>query len=320
LAGIFTLRLVEDAIAIRRWLEQERPLRGVIVGGGYIGLEMAEALAAHGIHVTIIEMLPQVMPTVDPEMAAYVLEELRRQEVAVYLEHRVEAFEGQKRVQAVIANGQRFPADIVIFSVGVRANAPLARQAGLTLGATGAVAVDLQQRTNLPDIWAAGDVAEAFHRVLGKPAYVPLGTTANKQGRVAGTNAAGGEAVFAGIVGTAVVKVFDLEAASTGLSEQRARAEGFEVATVKATGSSQAHYMPEHAPIHIKLVFEPGTRRLLGVQMVGRAGVAKRIDVAAAALQAGWTTTDLAELDLGYAPPFAPVWEPILVAANLARH
>ncbi|MCI0643401.1 MAG: CoA-disulfide reductase [Chloroflexi bacterium] len=319
LPGIFTLRTVEDAVAIRRWLEQERPARGVIVGGGYIGMEMAEALAVHGLQVSIVEMLPQVMPNMDPDMATYVLQELNHQGVDVHLDRRVEAFAGNGRVREVIAGGEQFPADVVIFSVGARPNNALAQQAGIALGPIGAVAVDDHQRTNLPYIWAAGDVAEARHLVTGKPTYIPLGTTANKQGRVAGTNAAGGEATFKGIVGTAAVKVFDLHVARTGLSEKEARVEGFEVETATITSSSRAHYMPEHPPLHVKLVFEPGSRRLLGAQMVGQEGVAKRIDVIAAALHAGWTTYELAELDLSYAPPFAPVWDPILVAANVAN-
>jgi NADPH-dependent 2,4-dienoyl-CoA reductase/sulfur reductase-like enzyme len=319
LAGIFTVRSIEDALAMRRWIEHERPQRGVIIGGGYIGLEMADALAAHGIHVTIVEMLSQVMPTMDPDMAASILEELGRQGVDVRLEHAVKAFEGPGRVREVLAGGTCFQADMVIFCVGMRPNVALAQAAGIRLGRTGAVAVDDHQRTNIPGVWAAGDLAEAHHRVTGKPAYVPLGTTANKQGRVAGANAAGGDAAFGGIVGTAVVKVFDLQVAHTGLSEQRARAEGFDVETVSVTANSQSHYMPEHQPLRVKLVFERGSQRLLGAQMLGREGVAKRIDVVAAALHAGWTTNDLSDLDLSYAPPFAPVWDPILVAANAAN-
>lgn len=319
LPGIFTLRTVEDALAIRRWLTERRPARGVIVGGGSIGLEMAEALAAHGVRLEVVELLPQVLPSLDPEMAARAQEELAGQGVAVHLTRAVEAFEGNGRVQAVVAGGARMPADIVILSIGVRPSVGLAREAGIALGATGAVAVDDRQRTNLPGVWAAGDVAEAHHLVTGKPAYAPLGSTANKQGRVAGTNAAGGDERFLGIVGTAVVKVFDLTVAQTGLTETRARQEGREVGTVAVTANSRASYMPGAAPLHIKLVFERGSQRLLGAQMAGKEGVAKRIDVIAAALTAGWTTQELAALDLSYAPPFAPVWDPILVAANAAN-
>jgi NADPH-dependent 2,4-dienoyl-CoA reductase/sulfur reductase-like enzyme len=319
LAGIFTLRTVEDALAIRRWLVEEKPRRAVIVGGGYIGLEMAEALAAHGLQVTIVEMLPQVMPNMDVEMATQVLAELERQGVKVYLEQAVEAFSGNGRVREVVSGNTSWPADLVIFSVGVRPNVSLAQRADILLGPTGAVGVDPRQHTNQPDIWAAGDIAETHHLITESPAYIPLGTTANKQGRVAGANAAGGEATFPGIVGTAVVKVFDLHAARTGLTEQQARAEGFEVESVSIKAPSRAHYMPDHSPIQVKLIFEKGSQRLLGGQMVGTEGVAKRIDVIAAALQAYWTTYDLAELDLSYAPPFAPVWDPILVAANVAN-
>lgn len=319
LLGIFTLRTVEDAVAIRQWIGDHRPERGVIVGGGYIGLEMAEALSAHGVRLTVVEMLPQVLPNMDAEMAAHAQEELTRQGVTLHLERPVEAFEGRDRVQAVVAGGERLPAEVVIFSIGVRPSVELARQAGIAVGPTGAMAVDDHQRTSLSNVWAAGDAAEARHLITGQPAYVPLGTTANKQGRVAGTNAAGGDEIFSGIVGTAVVKVFDLHAAQTGLTEKRAREGGRDAAAVTITANSRASYMPGRSPIHVKLVFERGSQKLLGGQIVGREGVAKRIDSVAAALQAGWTTYELAALDMAYAPPFSPAWDPLLVAANAAN-
>jgi NADPH-dependent 2,4-dienoyl-CoA reductase/sulfur reductase-like enzyme len=319
LPGIFTLRNVEDGRAIWHWMQEKRPQRSVIVGGGYIGLEMAEALSAQGQQVTIVEMLPQVMPNMDADMADHLLKELQEQNVEVCLEHKVEAFNGNGSISEVVTSNGNFAADMVIFSVGAKPSTTLAQQMGLKLGPTGAVAVDDHQRTNFDNVWAAGDVAEALNLVTNKPTYVPLGTTANKQGRVAGTNAAGGEAVFKGIVGTAVVKVFDMHAARTGLSEREAEKEGYQVETTSVTSSSRAHYMPEHPELHVKLVYEQNSQRLLGAQMVGREGVAKRIDVIVAALQAGWTTYELGELDLSYAPPFAPVWDPILVAANVAN-
>jgi NADPH-dependent 2,4-dienoyl-CoA reductase/sulfur reductase-like enzyme len=319
LPGVFALRTVEDALAIRGWVEEQQPTRAAIIGGGYIGLEMAEALAVHGIALTLIERLPQVILTLDPDLAAHVQAELARQGVEVRLGQTLEAITGDERVREVVVGGQRLSTELVIMAVGVRPSVELARAAGVALGPTGAVAVDDHQRTSVPHIWAAGDVAEAHHRVTGSPAWVPLGTTANKQGKVAGENLGGGDARFGGIVGTAVVKVFELEAASTGLTETRARAEGLAVQTVSATADSRAHYMPGHQDIHVKLVYEEGTRRLLGGQLVGREGVAKRIDIIATALHGGWTVDELAELDLAYAPPFSPVWDPILVAANLAR-
>lgn len=319
LPGVFALRSVEEALAIKAWLAEQRPRTGVIIGGGYIGLEMAEALAAHGVTLTLVERLPQVLPSFDPDFAAQVTDELRRQQVDLRVGQPVQSILGDERVRGVVVDGETIPAEIVILAAGVRPSAALAQAAGIALGPTGAVAVDDRQRTNLPHVWAAGDVAEALHRVTGKPAWIPLGTTANKQGRVAGENLAGGDARFGGIVGTTVVKVFDLEAAISGLSLARAQAEGFNATAVSATAYSRAHYMPGHQPITVSLVFDQTSRRLLGGQLVGREGVAKRIDTVAAALQAGWTVDEFAELDLSYAPPFAPVWDPLLVAANLAR-
>ncbi|HIQ05122.1 MAG TPA: NADH oxidase, partial [Anaerolineae bacterium] len=319
LEGVFTLRTPEDAIAIKEWLKRERPRKAVVVGAGYVGLEMAEALATNGLHVTVMEMLPQVLPNMDVDMAELVAEELHRQGIDLKLEHRVEAFEGNGgRVKGVLSTGEDVLADIVLFNIGVRPAVKLAQDARIALGPTGAVAVDDHQRTNVPGIWAAGDVAEAHHLVTGEPAYIPLGTTANKQGRVAGENAAGGDAAFHGIVGTAVVKVFDLEVARTGLSEQEAIRKRFDVTSVRITASSRAHYYPGHKPLHVKLIFEKESQHLLGGQIIGQEGTSKRIDIVATALHAGWTVEELRRLDLSYAPPFAPVWDPVLVAANVA--
>ncbi len=346
LNGIFSLRTVEDALTIRRWLEEMQPRHGVIVGGGYIGLEMAEALAAHGVAVTIVDAADQLMSSLDVEIAALIQAELEAEGVEIRLGEMVQSFIGERlvtditqrvtalvmgqggsrggldnrfRVREVVTDKQSYPADVVIFGVGSRPNVALAQQAGVKLGQTWAVAVDARQRTNVPNIWAAGAVAEAFHLVLGEPIYFPLAQVASKQGRVAAVNAAGGRASFAGTVGTAVVKTFDLAVAQTGLSEKAARAKGWTVDCLMIEATSRAHYMPGHAPIHLKLVFDKNTQRVLGAQMIGKDGVAQRINVIAAALQAEWTIRDLAGLDLAYAPPFAPVWDPILVAANVAN-
>ncbi len=313
--NVFVVRTVEDGVAIRRFIQEEKPGRAVIIGGGYIGLEMAEGLSSHDLQVSLVG--PQLLKMFDADMSTHLEPELARHGVEFFLERRVQALEGKNgRAISVHAGDVELPADLVILAAGVRPTVALAEAAGIALGPTGAVAVDEQQRTNLPDIWAAGDVAEAHHRVTGEPAYLPLGTTANKQGRVAGENLAGGNAQFPGIVGTAVVKVFELDAARAGLSESEAREKGFEVKTTAIKAPSQAHYMPGGGPLHVKLVYQPDGR-LLGVQMVGVAA-AKRIDVAAAALQAGWSIQALTELDLSYAPPFAPVWDPLLIAANVA--
>jgi NADPH-dependent 2,4-dienoyl-CoA reductase/sulfur reductase-like enzyme len=316
--NVFVVRTVEDGLAIRRFIEQERPERAVIVGAGYIGVEMAEALVSgHGLHVTLVTLLPPLTPTFDGDMAEHVAAELARHDVVLHIEG-VASFERRNgRIAAIHTPDTRFPADMVILAMGVRPNVALAQAAGIALGPTGAVAVDDHQRTNVEGIFAGGDVAEALDLVTNEPAYVPLGTTANKQGRVAGENMAGGDAVFPGIVGTTVVKVFDIDAARAGLTEAQAHEGGYDVRATTIKASSNAHYMPGGGPLHVKLVYE-ANGRLLGAQMVGHAA-AKRIDVVAAALYDRWTIDDLNRLDLSYAPPFAPVWDALLVAANVAK-
>jgi NADPH-dependent 2,4-dienoyl-CoA reductase/sulfur reductase-like enzyme len=316
--NLFVVRTVEDGIAIRRFIREEKPDRAVIVGAGYIGIEMAEALVAgHGLDVTVSTLFPPLVPTFDSEMAEHVSAELTRHGTVLHIQE-VKAFERQNgRVLAVHTDDASFSTDLVILAVGVRPNTGLAQAAGIALGSTGAVAVDDHQRTNIDGVFAGGDVAEALDLVTGEPAYVPLGTTANKQGRVAGENIAGGDAAFPGIVSTTVVKVFDVDAARAGLTETQARERGYDVQATTIKCRALAHYMPGGGSLHVKLVYETDGH-LLGAQMVGP-GAAKRIDVAAAALYARWSIDDLSHLDLSYAPPFAPVWDALLVAANVAR-
>jgi NADPH-dependent 2,4-dienoyl-CoA reductase/sulfur reductase-like enzyme len=321
LEGVFTLRTLEDGEALSRHAASGAR-NAVVVGGGYIGLEMAEALAARGMSVTVVELLPALLSTYDADMSDLVEKELREKGVAVRKGVKVEGFEpGPKglRVGYVLAGGQRIPADLVLVAVGVRPAVELARPAGIELGATGAIKVDARQVTSEPFVLAAGDCCEAMHVVTRRPAWVPLGTTANKQGRIAGENAVGGSRVFGGIAGTNVAKVFDLEVAGTGLSSEAAAKQGIDADAVRATAPSRAGAYPGGVPITVRLVFERGTGRLLGGQMVGREGVAKRIDTVAAALHAGMTVSQLADIDMSYAPPFAPVWDPVLVAAGLAQ-
>lgn len=314
--GAFFVRTVEDGLAIRRWIEQERPRRAVVVGGGYIGLEMVEAVRARGLEVVLVEMLPHVLPLVDAEIADEVEAELLRQGVELRSSEQVAGIEGDGRVRRVVAEGGGIDADLVIVGVGVGPDAALARDAGIPLGARGAVAVDEGMRTRIPRIWAAGDCAETRHLLHGQPSYVPLGTTANKQGRVAGGNIAGVQESFPGVVGTAAVKVFGLHVARTGLSEAEATGAGLDAVAVTIVHRSRASYYPGWTPLKVKMVAERGTGRLLGAQLSGEEGVAKRIDVVAAALQGGMTVDQLAGLDLSYAPPFAPVWDPLLIAGR----
>lgn len=226
--------------------------------------------------------------------------------------------EGNDRAQRVITRQGAFEADLVLLALGVVPNSALAQAAGIAVGVKGAIVTDDRMRTNLPNVYAAGDCAEALHRVIGQGTYIPLGTTANKQGRVAGSNAAGVQATFEGIVGTAVTKVCDVHAARTGLTEKQARELGYQVSVTQIKAPSRAHYYPGGVPVHVRLVVDAESGELLGGQVVGREGVARRIDVLATALHQGWTVEELAHLDLAYAPPFSPVWDPLLVAANVA--
>ena len=319
LPGVFGLRSLESGIAIRRFVTEQKPQRAVVIGGGYIGVEMAETFRRLGLEVTMVIRSGQVMrTTLDDDVRALVEAELERQGVQV-VQDTPTAFEGKQQVEAVVtAGGERFACDLALLGMGARPNVELAHAGGVALGPTGAIATDERMQTNLPGVYAAGDCCQVLHRVTGQPAYIPLGSTANKQGRVAGENAAGGQATFGGVVGTMVVRCFDLAVARTGLTAQEARAAGRTVRETMIRAKDITHYFPGAADIHVKLVVEAESDRLLGGQIVGRKGVAKRIDVLATALYARLTVSDLRRLDLSYAPPFAPVWDPILVAANIA--
>ena len=316
LKGVFGLRSLTSGLAMQHFLREEQPRCAVIVGGGYIGVEMAETFRRLGLEVTVIIRSGKVLRgTLDDDLRELVHAELARQ--GVKIAHGVPvAFEGDDQLEAVITSDGRHPCNLALLCMGARPNVELAKAAGVTLGPTGAIATDATMRTNLSDIYAAGDCAEARHLVTGQPTYVPLGSTANKQGRVAGENAAGGRATFGGIVGTTVLRCFDLTVASTGLTATKAQAAGFDAEETLIRAKHISHYFPGASDIHVKLVVDAGRKRLLGGQIVGSHGVAKRVDVLATALYNRMTISELRQLDLSYAPPFAPVWDPIWVAAN----
>jgi NADPH-dependent 2,4-dienoyl-CoA reductase/sulfur reductase-like enzyme len=321
LPGVFTLRSLADGEALKRDIDGGEVKNAVIVGGGFIGLEMAEAFVERGLVTTVIEALPMVLGVYDPEISAIVEKELRRNGVIVRTNERVEGFEPLApggRVGYVLTGGQRVPAELVLVGVGVRPNVDLARAGGIALGPTGAIRVDARQVTSEPSVLAAGDCCEATHMVTRRPTWLPLGTTANRQGRVAGENAVGGVVQFGGVAGTKVTKVLDLEVAGTGLSTADAKNEGLDADVVQITGSSRSHAYPGGSPITVRVIFERGNGRLLGCQMVGREGVAKRIDTPAVAIQAGMSVSQLSDVDMSYAPPFSPVWDPVLIAAGQA--
>ncbi len=323
---VFTIRSLDEAIELRQLLASGTVRHAVVVGAGYIGLETAEALVSAGLDVDVVEALPRVLSTVDEPVAALVQAELERH-TRLHLSARLDAVRAQDSTRLAAADtggvpggliavvdGTEIATDLVVIAVGVRPATDLLIQAGAEHLPDRSLVVDEGMRTSLPDVYAAGDAVALPHLVLGRPAWVPLGPAANKTGRVAGTVAAGGSASFRGVVGTVAVKVFDLEVASTGLGLAEARAAGLDAVATDEVSRSRAKYYPGSSPLHVRLVH---TRegRLLGGQLAGREGAAKRVDVLATALYAGLTVADLAALDLSYAPPFAPVYDPVLATA-----
>ncbi|MFC4021672.1 FAD-dependent oxidoreductase [Micromonospora sp. GCM10011542] len=319
--GVFGMQTLDDGAALRDWLVAEpRPHRAVVVGGGYIGVEIAEALIQRGLSVTLIEQADQPMSTVDADMAELVADAMKGLGIHIRTGLAVTDLEQRDgRVSAVVTAEGPIPTDVVVLGLGVRPNTALAEAGGLPLGPTGGIRVDRRMRVpGLPGVWAAGDCVETLHRVSGLPVHVPLGTHANKQGRVAGINIGGGYATFTGVIGTAVTKVCELEVGRTGLRERDATAAGFEFVSVIAESTNRAGYYPGSRPMSVKLIAERPSGRLLGAQIVGWSEAAKRIDALAVALWNGMTVDEMTQLDLGYAPPYAPVWDPVLIAARKA--
>lgn len=315
--GIFTLSTLETGIRVFEFMDRELPRNAVVIGGGYIGLEMAEALVRQGLKVSLVEKAQQVMGTLDPDMGQLVSDALREIGVSLYLNEALTGYETSAgMVSGVVTDQRTIAADLVIVGLGTRPNSGLAKQAGLKLGVKGAIRVNPLQQTSIPHIWAAGDCAESFHLVSQQYFHIALGTVANKQGTVAGTNLAGGYATFPGVVGTAVSKICKFEVARTGLTEREIQAIGLKYRTATTKTKTRAGYYPGAGWIMVKLLAEEGSNRLLGGQIVGLEGAAKRIDVLATALTAGMKIQQIVDLDLSYAPPFSPVWDPVQTAAR----
>jgi NADPH-dependent 2,4-dienoyl-CoA reductase/sulfur reductase-like enzyme len=324
--GVHLLHSMGDTFAVMRTLDSAAPATAVIVGAGYIGLEMADALTTRGLAVTQMEQLPEVLPTVDAELGALVHAELAGHGVEVLTGTAVQAITraapdqpGRLHVQATAADGTAVTrlTDMVLVVVGVRPDTALAAEAGATLGARGAIAVDRGMRTNLADVFAAGDCVITHHRLLGQT-YLPLGTTAHKQGRVAGENALGGSREFAGSLGTQVVKIFDQAAARTGLRDHEAKAAGFDPVTVGSEADDHKAYYPGSHRIHMRFTGDRATGRLLGAQLFGHrhAEIAKRIDIAATAIFHHMTVDAVSDLDLSYTPPLGSPWEAVQMGAQ----
>jgi len=323
LRGVFTLTKVKDANALRNLLSPPESRKAVIIGAGLIGLEMAEAFTSQGLEVTVVEALDWVLPTLlDSEVAAYIEKHLRRKDVNLLLGQHVIGFEGDKNgwVRKVITEDTEVETSLVLLALGTRPNTSLAQNAELTLGSTGGIVVNQYLQTSDPDIYAGGDCVENVNRITQQKMLAPLGSTANKHGRVIGTNVTGGCETFAGVLGTAIAKVFDYNVARVGLSELQAREANYDVVTSLVPSYEHAIYYPNGKEILVKLVAEKSNNRLLGGQVVGPGETAKRIDVLATALTFGAVVDDLANLDLAYAPPYNSAMDPLHNAANVIRN
>ncbi|WP_329569397.1 FAD-dependent oxidoreductase [Streptomyces sp. NBC_01361] len=317
--GVHGVQNLDDGQALLDTLAATQGRRAVVVGAGYIGVEMAEALIRRGYEVTVVNRGPEPMSTLDPDMGRLVHESMTGMGITMVDDAEVTKIltDGDGRARAVATTADEYPADVVVLGIGVRPETSLARAAGLPLGEHGGLLTDLAMRVRgHENIWAGGDCVEVLDLVSGRERHIALGTHANKHGQVIGTNAGGGYATFPGVVGTAVSKVCDLEIARTGLREKDARRAGLQFVSATIESTSRAGYYPGAAPMTVKMIAERRTGRLLGVQIVGREGAAKRVDIAAVALTAGMTVDQMTALDLGYAPPFSPVWDPVLVAAR----
>lgn len=318
---VFTLKTLEDTDRIFAHLENKKPKTAVVIGGGLIGMEAAENLVHRGTRVSVVEFMPQILPFLDREMAEVVQHHLKQKGVDLYLSEKVTGIvdrEGRGSVRT--DRGQELSADLVIVSVGIRPNTKLAEDAGLRIGASGGIAVDEFMQTSDPRVFAAGDCVEGLNLVTGKPALIPMGSAANKEGRAAGANAMGRRIAVKGFIGTVIVKVFDLAVAKTGLSEREAVSEGFVPLVTYVLSEDHAGYYPGAETVHIKTIAERSSGRLLGSQVIGKQGVDKRIDVMATAIYNDMILEDLLQLDLAYAPPYSSARDPIIVAGALGQN
>ena len=321
---LFTLRTVEDTFRIKEFINQNRPKSAVMVGGGFIGLEMAENLRQLGMEVTIVQRSRQLMNPFDPDMAAFIHNEVRKHGVKLMLGHSLEGFrEKNSGLEVLLRDGVSVSADMVILAIGVTPESMLAKEAGLALGIKGSILVNDRMQTSAPDIYAVGDAVQVKHFVTGADSLIPLAGPANKQGRIAADNICGGDSRYLGSQGSSVIKVFDMTAATTGINEGSAKKAGLHVDKVILSPMSHAGYYPGGKMMTMKIIFEKETYRLLGAQIIGYEGVDKRIDVLATAIHAGLKGNQLKDLDLAYAPPYSSAKDPVNMAGfmidNLAR-
>lgn len=315
--NVFGISTLKSGINLEKYIEDQKPETAVIIGGGYIGLEMAEALLIRGLKVTLVNRGPQLMNTLDPDMGELVSEAMRKLGVKVHLGEKLVAFKNNdNKVSAVVTDRQTILTDIVVLGMGTSPNTAFLKGSGIELGVKEAIKVNAKMQTNIPDVWAAGDCTETLHLVSKMHVHIAMGTVANKTGLVAGSNLAGENAVFPGAVGTAVCKVCKYEVARTGLQEKDLKKLGIEYVAASIDSKTRAYYYPNAKHINVKLLAEKNSGRLLGGQIIGEEGAAKRIDVLATALTHNLTLQNIIDLDLSYAPPFSPVWDPVQTAAR----
>ncbi len=322
LSGVFSVKDVGDADQIVAWMNTKSVQKAVVVGGGLIGMEMVEVLSTRGVKVAVVEALPHILPgALDEEIAAPVETYLKKKGIVLHLGERVAGFEGENgMLRKVVTDKSSLEADLVIMAIGVRPNVKLARDAGLHISKSGAIVVDEYLQTSDPHIYAGGDCVENKHLVTGLPVFVPMGSTANKHGRVIGTNVTGGREKFPGVVGTTIVKILDYSVGRTGLGESDARKAGYDVVTSLAPEADKPNYFPGSRDIVLKLIADRKTGRVLGAQGMGRGELAKRIDVLATAITFGADVDRLADVDLAYAPPYNTPQDPVHHAANIIRN
>lgn len=316
---VFTLRTVPDTDRIKAFVDETHPERVAVIGGGFIGLEMAENLAHKGMKVSIIEMAPQVMGPLDPEMATYVHRHLEDKGISLYLNNGIQAFH-QSGKEIELANGERIEVDFTILSIGVQPENQLAKEAGLRIGARGGIQVNEYFQTSDESIYAIGDAMESVHLIDQSEIMVPLAGPANKQGRLVADTIMGNPQKYKGILGTGIAKVFDLIVATTGFNEKQLNRMARSYQAIHLHPGSHAGYYPGAKQIHLKVLFDPETKLILGAQAVGEDGVDKRIDVLATAITAGMLVTDLADIELAYAPPFSSAKDPVNMAGYIARN
>ena len=317
LPHVFTLRDIPDMDRIADFVNKGKPRHAVVIGGGFIGLEMAEAFHHRGLHVTIVERNPHILPLLDRDMAAHLQNQIRRDDFGFKTSAEASRFTGDG---VEFSDGSRLPADLILISVGVKAEVDLARAAGLEIGETGGVKTNGRLESSDPNIYAVGDAAETMHALTGARARIALAGPANRQGRIAGANAAGARLIYPGALGTSIVRVLKMTAGFTGLNSAQARQAGFTFFTSLTRDNSHAHYYPGAKPVLIKIVAEEGTGRLLGAQVLGERGIDKRVDVLATALTGKMSVFDLENLDLAYSPPFGSANDPVNTAGFVASH